>query len=137
MLISEFDRSALPVSSLINTYCRNNNNKAVESDVVKQIIKMFEDELKYNCKSETEEQTSRMLKALKSIGNAGNADRVATTLNLCVANTKAPIVIRVAAINAFRRIDCSVSVSCFSFKRTPPTVSRVLTFYFPIMRGDC
>ena len=109
MLISEFDRSALPVSSLINTYCRNNN--AAESDVVKQIIRMFEDELKYNCKSETEEQTSRMLKALKSIGNAGNADRVAPTLNLCVANTKAPMVIRVAAINAFRRIDCSVSVS--------------------------
>jgi len=77
------------------------------------MLKTMEDELRYNCKYETEEQRSRMLKALKAIGNAGNAERVVPTLNRCIANSEIPIALRVAAISAFRRISCSAEVSCF------------------------
>ena len=108
LLEAELERSALPVSSVINTFCRLHSEDSTEVD---QLIKMFEDELRYNCKADTDAQTSRMMKALKAIGNAGNADRVVPTLNRCLLNNDLPIALRVAAISAFRRISCTNSVS--------------------------
>lgn len=77
---------------------------------MQQMIKTLEDELRYNCKYTDDAQRARMIKALKAIGNAGNADRVVPTLNRCIANTEIPVSLRVAAITAFRRLSCAADV---------------------------
>jgi hypothetical protein len=104
LLSDDIMRSALPVSSVVNTYCKLNK---ADSPEVSAIIKTFEDELKYNCRGEGD--SSRMLLALRALGNAGNAERVAPTLSRCALNADAPVLVRVTAINAFRRISCSAS----------------------------
>jgi len=102
-------KAALPVSSLVNTYCQLNNNEPSNPDIT-QIIKMFEDVLSYNCRAQTDEQTARMLTALRAIGNAGRgAQSAVATLTRCASNEASPMSIRVAAVNAFRRIDCNTN----------------------------
>jgi Lipoprotein amino terminal region len=102
-------KAALPVSSLINTYCQLNDNEPSNADVT-QIIKMFEDVLSYNCRVQNDEQIARMLTALRAIGNAGRgAQSAVATLTRCANNEASPMSVRVAAVNAFRRIDCNVN----------------------------
>jgi hypothetical protein len=102
-------KAALPVSALINTYCQLNDGQRSNNDVL-QIVKLFEDQLRYNCRVETEDQVTKMLTALRAIGNAGlGAHSAAMTLTRCASNDAAPMSIRVAAVNAFRRIDCKAN----------------------------
>lgn len=109
LLESNMQKAALPVSSLINTYCQLNDNERSNPDVA-QIIKMFEDVLSYNCRAQTDEQTARMLTALRAIGNAGlGAQSAVATLTRCASNDQSPMSVRVAAINAFRRIECKTN----------------------------
>lgn len=105
LLSADFIRSALPVTSVVHTYCKQNER---ESPEVSGIIKILEDELKYNCRIEGGD-ASRILLALRALGNAGNADRVTPTLNRCALNQDAPMSVRVAAVAAYRRISCSSS----------------------------
>lgn len=105
LLSADFIRSALPVSSVVHTYCKLTDR---ESPEVVGIIKTLEDELRYNCKVDGGD-ASRILLALRAIGNAGNADRVTPTLNRCALNQDAPMAVRVAAVASYRRISCSSS----------------------------
>jgi len=105
LLSADFIRSALPVSSVVHTYCKLTER---ENPEVVAIVKTFEDELRYNCKVDGGD-TSRILLALRALGNAGNADRVTPTLNRCALNQEAPMAVRVAAVGAYRRISCSSS----------------------------
>jgi len=106
LLAADMERAALPVSSVINTFCKNNR---ADNPVITAIIKTFETELRYNCKPDTDAATARTMLALRALGNAGNSDSVAATLNRCALNEEAPMAVRVAAINAFRRMSCSTS----------------------------
>jgi len=106
LLRTDFESAALPVSSVVNTYCRLNEQ---ESPEVTNIIKSFETELRYNCRVENDAQRDKILLTLRAIGNAGNAQQLVATLNRCVNNEDAQMSIRVAAINAYRRISCDAS----------------------------
>ena len=44
--------------------------------------------------------------SLKAIGNTGHAESVAPTLTRCYENKENPMGVRVAAVNAFRRMAC-------------------------------
>uniref|UniRef100_A0A8B9NB14 Vitellinogen open beta-sheet domain-containing protein n=1 Tax=Accipiter nisus TaxID=211598 RepID=A0A8B9NB14_9AVES len=62
-----------------------------------------------NCTVQDSEQLSEMQLVLKAIGNAGlAAASLAPVLSLCASLKSNPIEIRLAAIQAFRRIPCSV-----------------------------
>lgn len=107
LLENNMARAALPVSSVINTFCQLNPTQPATPEML-QMVKLFEDQLSYNCRTDSNDQTSRILTALRAIGNAGSAaSAVTATLNRCVNNGDIPTVIRVAAISAFRRIDCT------------------------------
>lgn len=106
LLQSNIEKASLPVSSVVYSYIKQN---PAESQEVNAIMKIFEDQLKYNCRGSGEEDKAKMLLALRAIGNAGKADRLATTLDRCAANDQAPMSVRVAAIQAYRRVPCSVS----------------------------
>lgn len=111
VLSTNMPKAALAVSSLINTYCTQQSDQCRGSDQeVAQIMKMFEDELRYNCRSQSDEQTQRMLTALRAVGNAGlAAQSVVSTLTRCAGNDATPMSIRVAAVNAFRRVSCDTN----------------------------
>jgi hypothetical protein len=100
LLSAEMQRAALPVSSVVNTYCKINKGDSPE---VQAIVRTFETQLNYNCRGEE----ATVMLALRAIGNAGNAERVAPVLSRCAMNEEAPMSVRVAAINAYRRISCS------------------------------
>jgi len=107
-MMSDMTRAALPVSAVVNTYCRQFDGLE-SSDEVAQIVRQLESELRYNCRSDgSAEHSSRMLTALRALGNAGLAAAQATrTLDQCVRNNDAPVAVRVAAINSFRRFQCT------------------------------
>ena len=104
-------RAALPVSAVVNTYCRQYDGLE-SSDEVTQIVRQLQSELRYNCRAESNEQTSRMLTALRALGNAGLAalQSATTTVDRCAHNSDITTAVRVAAINAFRRFQCTDSI---------------------------
>jgi len=110
VMMDDMTRAALPVSAVVNTYCRQYDGLE-SSDEVTQIVSQLESELRYNCRSQSTEQTSRMLTALRALGNAGlAASQTASTLDRCARNDDIPTAVRVAAINAFRRFQCTHSI---------------------------
>ena len=106
LLQSQVARASLPVSSVVYAFSKLNPG---ESPEVAAILKIFEDQLKYNCRANGAEDKVKMLLALRAIGNAGGAARLAPILDRCALNDQAPMVVRVAATQAYRRIPCSVS----------------------------
>ena len=52
-----------------------------------------------------------VMMALKGLGNSGHASGAAAALNRCAMNNDAPMTIRIAALNAFRRMPCEADVS--------------------------
>ena len=107
LLDSSKYKSALSVSSLVNTYCRD-NPECGETREVQEIMRVLEKKLVGDCQSENHED---VLFALKSIGNAGHAESLVPTLNRCINNAENSMEIRVAAINAFRRMACTAEVN--------------------------
>jgi hypothetical protein len=79
---------------------------------VKAIVSVFTDSLAYNCRSDNDPtKHDSILMALKALGNTGNALTAASqTLVRCLQNTAEPVEIRVAAIEAFRRMPCNQEV---------------------------
>ena len=100
---------ALAVSSIVNTFCKLNPSCEQERDV-HDIIDIFQEDLRYNCMIDTDEHYKTVMMALKGIGNAGHASQVTPSLTKCAINEDAPMLIRIAAINAFRRMPCEAGV---------------------------
>lgn len=98
------------MSSLINNYCRLNDLCDTDPEI-QEVIGMFEQRLRYNCRIDQENQHDETLMALKAIGNTGHAQRTVPTLARCAANTDLPMELRVAALQAFRRMPCLADVS--------------------------
>jgi len=51
---------------------------------------------------------------LRSLGNAGYVQNALATINKCMTKKDNPTEVRLAAIQAFRRMPCSINVSYFS-----------------------
>ena len=49
----------------------------------------------------------QVMMSLKALGNTGHAESVAPTLARCFQNEENPMPVRVAAVNAFRRMSCN------------------------------
>jgi len=115
VMMSDLMRAALPVSAVVNTYCRQQDG-LLSSDEVTQIVSQLESELHHSCMSQSTEQTSRMLTSLRALGNAGlAASRTMPTVDRCARNDDVPTAVRVAAINAFRRFQCTDSIVRYNF----------------------
>ena len=65
-----------------------------------------------DCMSTTAEQRKTMMLTLKAIGNAGKAFTSSSIIGRCITNQNVDTEVRVAALQAFRRMPCTVSVSC-------------------------
>ncbi|KAG1669608.1 Apolipophorin [Nymphon striatum] len=101
-------QAILGISSMVNTYCLS-DSECQNKREVKRIITKLTELLTKDCQVSNAEESRQVLLALKGIGNAGNSGQAADILSKCAMNTKTNNDIRIAAIEAFRRLPCTVS----------------------------
>ncbi|ELU04621.1 hypothetical protein CAPTEDRAFT_222921 [Capitella teleta] len=98
-------KAYLAVSSLINNYCTL--NEGCDSDgEIQAIIRIFTEQLRYNCRQEGSDDHDNVLMALKALGNTGHAESAVPTLQRCAANAELSMELRVVALQSFRRMSC-------------------------------
>ncbi|NWH64182.1 VIT protein, partial [Geococcyx californianus] len=101
----------LGVTALLHRFCSACASCSGESSV-QSVMRTLGKFLGANCTVQDSEQLRKMQLVLKAIGNAGlAAASLAPVLSLCASLKSNPIDIRLAAIQAFRRIPCSARVS--------------------------
>ena len=126
------DRAAyLSISALLNTFCKNNANCGRIRDVL-DITNIFESNLNGNCNRGDRE---KILISLKAIGNAGIAVNAIPVLNKCAMTKENPIEIRLAAMDAFRRLPCGPRDSLISIVRNTEEDSEIrIAAYLAVMQ---
>ncbi|CAI9743195.1 apolipophorins-like [Octopus vulgaris] len=117
---SVWDNTILAVSSVVNSYCQD-NPRCADDNAVKEIISVIE-KIIGDCKWKEEKpqqfrprQSPRgppsraILYALKALGNIGRSESIGRTLTRCFTISTNPVDVRLAAIDAFRRVPCGAS----------------------------
>ncbi|XP_075370784.1 uncharacterized protein LOC142415850 [Mycteria americana] len=98
----------LGVTALLHRFC-SAYNSCDDVPAVQSVMRTLGKFLGVSCTVQDSEGLSQMQLVLKAIGNAGlAAASLAPVLSLCASLKSNPIEIRLAAIQAFRRIPCSV-----------------------------
>ncbi|XP_067677413.1 uncharacterized protein [Haliotis asinina] len=97
--------SMLPISTMVNNYCNHHEDCSLESAITK-IISAMEKTIGYGCYIR-DSNLETTLVALRALGNAGHLDRLTSTLSSCFNRQANPMEVRVAAIQAYRRLPCS------------------------------
>ncbi|NWX40567.1 VIT protein, partial [Steatornis caripensis] len=101
----------LGLTALLHRFC-SAYSSCDDVPAVQSVMRTLGKFLGGNCTVRDSEELSQMQLVLKAIGNAGlAAASLAPVLSLCASLKSNPIEIRLAAIQAFRRIPCSVRVS--------------------------
>ncbi len=92
---------------MVHRYCSRVPNCA-ESTGVKAVLANLEDHLGRACRVSSSENHRFILAALKALGNIGLPLQNPDTLIDCFVSDENPTEIRVAALQAFRRLPCEV-----------------------------
>ncbi|NWI88267.1 VIT protein, partial [Pitta sordida] len=101
----------LGVTTLLHRFCSAHSSCGGEP-AVQGVMRTLGKFLGGNCTVQDSEHLSEVQLVLKAIGNAGlAAASLAPVLSLCASLKSNPMEIRLAAVQAFRRIPCSVRVS--------------------------
>ncbi|GFO07586.1 apolipophorin [Plakobranchus ocellatus] len=94
----------LPVSSMVNNFC-SRSKACDQSYAVLSIMASLERQIPDGCDASGKDFL-KILMTLRAIGNAGHAKRAVPKIISCLTNSANPLEIRVAAVNAFRRMPC-------------------------------
>ncbi|XP_030016477.1 uncharacterized protein LOC115437389 [Sphaeramia orbicularis] len=101
-------RALLTGSSLVYQLCHRSQTSCSELPQVQTFIQSLEETLKDGCEEQEPTQVKELLYALKSVGNAGLwAGAFIPLLTRCAVSPSAALELRLAAVQAFRRIPCS------------------------------
>lgn len=103
-------QAALAISSLVNNFCRTNSDCS-NTRQVQDIVTIFGGHLVGGCRKAAKHHDV-VLMSLKAIGNTGHAESIADSINMCIRNSDLESDLRLAAIQAFRRMACTADVSC-------------------------
>ncbi|XP_067679783.1 uncharacterized protein [Haliotis asinina] len=95
----------LPVSTMINNYCSFNPSCSDEVAVA-DILSVFKKNIGYGCYVR-DNKLDRILMTLRAIGNAGHSEGIVDSIRNCFTREGNPMEVRVAAVEAFRRLPCS------------------------------
>ncbi|CAH1773813.1 unnamed protein product [Owenia fusiformis] len=98
-------KAMLSVSTMIYNFCKNNGN-CKSNGAVREVIRVFEENLNGDCRFNNAEEREKVILSLRALGNAGQSVNAISLLNRCAMGRNS-MDIRVAAIDAFRRMDCS------------------------------
>ncbi|XP_078097099.1 apolipophorins [Mustelus asterias] len=126
----------LGVSSLVHNFCSKNNSCQVIPEV-QEVMRVLEGYLQGNCRTREPELRKKVLISLKAIGNAGlAADAQIPTLNKCVQSKTNLLNVRLAAINAFRRIPCAANrtVLVQLYQTSDEDVELRIAAYYTLMK---
>jgi hypothetical protein len=94
---------------VINSYCRNSGDCS-QDPIVNRALDILTSQLGTSCEEhETLQESRKIVLALKAIGNIGVVSKSVTTskAELCFQQKSNPVDIRLAAIDAYRRLSCS------------------------------
>ncbi|NXN89766.1 VIT protein, partial [Bombycilla garrulus] len=101
----------LGVTALIHRFCSAHSSCDV-APAVQSVMRTLGKFLEGNCTVQDSEHVSKLRLVLKAVGNAGlAAASLAPALSSCAALRSHPTEIRLAAVQAFRRLPCPVRVS--------------------------
>ncbi|XP_040976270.1 uncharacterized protein LOC115335953 isoform X5 [Aquila chrysaetos chrysaetos] len=126
----------LGVTALLHRFC-SAYSSCDGVPAVQSVMRTLGKFLGGNCTVQDSEQLSEMQLVLKAIGNAGlAAASLAPVLSLCASLKSNPIEIRLAAIQAFRRIPCSVrnAVLVQLYQATSEDVEIRIAAYYIAMK---
>ncbi|XP_033921269.1 uncharacterized protein [Melopsittacus undulatus] len=126
----------LGVTALLHRFC-SAYNSCDGVPAVQSVMRTLGKFLGGNCTVQDTEQLSKMQLVLKAIGNAGlAAASLAPALSLCASLKNNPIHIRLAAIQAFRRIPCSdrSTVLVHLYQETSEDVEIRIAAYYIAMK---
>jgi hypothetical protein len=101
-------RALLGVSAMVHKLCDNNADCQRHPEVA-DFVSMLNANIGSKCESSTPEQRNSILVTLKAFGNAGDAVTSSSIIGRCITNRDVDNEIRVAALQASRRMPCSVS----------------------------
>ncbi|XP_029432572.1 apolipophorins isoform X2 [Rhinatrema bivittatum] len=97
----------LGITALVHNFCSTRSDCTLVPEL-EAVMKVLQGYLGKNCTMQEPEQITKLNVVLKAIGNAGlAAASLAPVLSSCARLKSNPSAIRVAAIEAFRRIPCS------------------------------
>ncbi|KAJ9580712.1 hypothetical protein L9F63_024108, partial [Diploptera punctata] len=105
----------LSVSAIVHTYCRYNTN-CQEQDEITNIVSFLENQVKSAClrKNSNLENTEKALVAIKALGNIGVSTRtLSPALQSCIEDKNQPMEVKIAAIEAHRRLPCEEAKDYF------------------------
>ena len=95
---------------MVHKICENEPNCQSNTHIA-DFVSILNGNIGSDCTSTTKEQRQTLLITLKAFGNAGNAVTSSSVIGRCITNQNVDTDIRVAALQAFRRMPCTVSVS--------------------------
>ncbi|XP_077359529.1 uncharacterized protein LOC144005296 isoform X2 [Festucalex cinctus] len=104
------DKALLVGSSLIHQLCQRSATPCIHLPQVQAFIQTLEVSLKECCEPQGATKVKEFIYAMKSVGNMGlAASTFIPLLNHCGLNHSANLELRLAAVKAFRRFDCSTN----------------------------
>ena len=98
----------LAVSSLASSYCNVRPDCGKDSEITALIVKLID--LTHDCNTQNVE-ARKIVFALRALGNIGHSHVAVSHLTRCFTRRDVPEEIRIAAMDAFRRVPCDAMVS--------------------------
>nr|UEK51469.1 MTTP-like protein [Parasacculina yatsui] len=99
-------QTLLGVSSLVHEYCKK-NPACIDEDPVRAVVTALENLLPTDCYARSEDEVTKTIAALKAIGNIGRTVNSKEMLIKCIISTDNKVEVRLASVNAFKRMPCS------------------------------
>ncbi|XP_061654143.1 uncharacterized protein LOC133489262 isoform X2 [Phyllopteryx taeniolatus] len=104
------DKALLAGSSLIHQLCHQSTTPCIDLPQVQTFIQTLEQAVKEGCEPQSPTKVKELTYAMKSVGNMGlAASTFIPLLNHYGLNHSVPLELRLVAIKAFRRFDCSAN----------------------------
>ncbi|XP_014673849.1 PREDICTED: uncharacterized protein LOC106814086 [Priapulus caudatus] len=109
LLTNRADRkTVLSITSMVHSYCKVNTACAEESEV-QTVISALEGMINSRCMVRSRQESDQIVMALKGLGNMGRVISSLPTIKRCFQESSNPIDVRLAAIEAFRRLPCTTN----------------------------
>ncbi|XP_076451754.1 uncharacterized protein LOC143287554 isoform X2 [Babylonia areolata] len=102
------EAAMLPVSSMVYRYCQQYGQQCDSDAAVQRIMLHFRRAVGTQCLARGPHGRKIVL-GLRAIGNAGRTKRMTEVLTACLKRKNNPLDVRVAAMQAFRRMSCEES----------------------------
>lgn len=126
--------SMLAVSSMVNNYCEEHAQCDQDSDV-QDIISQLTHIIASDCQV-NDNNLRQVLLVLRAIGNIGPSETTWLRLQPCFTNAQLPMDVRVAAVDALRRMPCSADRTTVmaTFRRESEDTELRIGAYLAVMK---